>query len=79
MLLEQIPVIFMDVRMPVMDGIEATREIRNAGIQSHIVGVTGGTTSEEKKACLIAGMDQFLSKPAQAIELKEKISAYLKA
>lgn len=53
--------IFMDVSMPEMDGIEATRRIRGNGCPSIILGVTAGG---DRRACLDAGMDDCYIKPA---------------
>jgi CheY-like chemotaxis protein len=59
--------IFMDEEMPIMNGVEATRAIRerSASLKSSpmIIGVSGNTTEEDEKRCLAAGMDMFLAKP----------------
>ncbi len=54
-------IIFMDIMMPEMDGIEATREIRKNGYQGLIVAITAAVNEEEK--CLESGMDDFITKP----------------
>ena len=69
--------IFMDVRMPVMGGLEATRTLRQRGVTSFVVGHTGGTTTEEEHACYESGMDEFLSKPAPNKKVREKIEIFL--
>lgn len=59
-------VILMDVRMPTMDGIEATRLVREefpAEKQPRIIALTADVTSEQQLACEQAGMDGYLSKP----------------
>jgi signal transduction histidine kinase/CheY-like chemotaxis protein len=59
-------VVLMDVQMPVMDGIEATRRIRagaGAACQVPILGLTANVMAEERQRCLAAGMNQVLSKP----------------
>ncbi|OMP03544.1 hypothetical protein COLO4_10349 [Corchorus olitorius] len=55
--------ILMDKEMPVMDGVEATRELRAIGVNSLIVGVTSRGSPDEKKAFMEAGLDFFFEKP----------------
>ena len=63
----KIDLILMDVQMPEMDGIEATKEIRKYDFErsthTPIVALTAGAIKEEKDRCLEAGMDDFLTKP----------------
>ncbi len=56
--------ILMDVQMPEMDGLEATRVIRKLdAIQPTIVAMTANAMTEDKEKCITAGMDNYLSKP----------------
>ena len=58
--------VFMDVQMPRLDGLSATQRIRatlEPERQPRIVALSAGTSSEERKACLDAGVDEFLPKP----------------
>ncbi|MEO0636563.1 MAG: response regulator [Pseudomonadota bacterium] len=70
--------ILMDVSMPVMNGHEATRAIRErekqTGIHVPIIGVTAHALTGDKEACLEAGMDDYLSKPISPEKLVEKLA-----
>ena len=70
-------VIFMDVHMPKVDGIVATRRIRAIGNgikQPHIIAVTASALLEDKEICLAVGMNDFLSKPVRMECLIECLS-----
>ena len=66
-------IILMDVRMPEMDGIEATKEIRKQNINTPVIFMTAGIMEDEKKKCEAAGGDDFISKPFNPEELLGKI------
>lgn len=69
--------VLMDVRMPVMDGLEATRIIRRRerelGLHTPIIAMTASAMKEDRDACIQAGMDDFIAKPVSAAELLERI------
>jgi signal transduction histidine kinase/CheY-like chemotaxis protein/HPt (histidine-containing phosphotransfer) domain-containing protein len=71
-------VVLMDIQMPRMDGLEATRRIRGDadGPQPWIVAVTANATPEDGEACLAAGMQDFVTKP---IRVEEVVAALTRA
>jgi CheY-like chemotaxis protein len=71
--------IFMDVQMPEMDGLTATKKIRALEKNTHtsIVALTAGALTTEKNKCLAAGMDDFLTKPLERAALEEILAKYL--
>ncbi len=65
-------VILMDVQMPEMDGLEATRKIRDQGdriIQPSIIAMTANAMQGDREICIAAGMDDYVSKPIRVEEL----------
>jgi CheY-like chemotaxis protein len=63
-------IILMDVQMPEMDGIEATRIIRQQSYhQPVIIAVTANAMQDDKEACMQAGMDDYISKPIELEKL----------
>ena len=72
--------IWMDVRMPVMDGLEAVRRIRRseAGARTKIVALTAHALEEEKRTILAAGCDDLVRKPFRELEIFEMLSRHLR-
>ncbi|BAL96272.1 PAS domain S-box protein [Rubrivivax gelatinosus] len=71
--------VLMDLQMPVMDGIAATRAIRASGEHASlpIVAMTANAFDEDRAACLAAGMDDFLAKPVVPEELFATVARWL--
>ncbi len=74
--------VLMDVQMPVMDGLEATRRIRELeqqrGDKHHpIIAMTAGAIVGDREKCLAAGMDDYISKPIAAALLMAKLGQWL--
>lgn len=67
--------VFMDIQMPEMDGLEATRQIiaKWGDARPRIVALTANAMREDKEKCYEAGMDDYLTKPFKPIELEEAI------
>jgi len=73
--------ILMDIQMPVMDGIVATRKIReiesSAGSFTPIIAITANALSGDKEVCIAAGMNDYIAKPFQIEVLIQKMSTLL--
>ncbi|EJG0481763.1 ATP-binding protein [Vibrio sp. Vb1026] len=71
-----IDLILMDVSMPVMDGITATRLIRDKGLRTPIIALTAHALESDRDKCLDAGMDGFISKPVRRQDIFEAIQSF---
>jgi CheY-like chemotaxis protein len=69
-------VVLMDVEMPDMDGLEVARRIRarrDLPVQPRIIAMTANATTDDRKRCLAAGMDDYLAKPVRPADLEGAI------
>ena len=69
--------VLMDVEMPVMDGLTATRGLREGGASLPVIGFTANASGDDRTACLEAGMDDVVTKPIRPNELLLTLSKHL--
>lgn len=69
--------IFMDTQMPLLDGLEATRQLRRGGYYGPIVAMTAAQEAGPIEECRLAGCDEFLGKPFKRSELEKILALYM--
>lgn len=75
----KIDLVLMDIKMPVLNGIEATKQIKASRKQLPIIAQTAFAMSSDENNCLEAGCDDYLAKPLMVDEILKKISLYINA
>ncbi|MCI0505157.1 MAG: ATP-binding protein, partial [Gammaproteobacteria bacterium] len=78
-LLDTYDLILMDVQMPIMDGLTATRKLRSEGYTKPIVNITANAMKEDRDKCIAAGADDYLTKPVDVSRFYKVMQKYLKA
>lgn len=69
--------VLMDMQMPVMDGLEATRTLRERGDTTPILAMTANAMPEDRQRCLDVGMQEVITKPVNVTTLQQRLNAYL--
>ena len=69
--------ILMDIKMPVMDGLEATRQIRTFDVSVPVIAVTAFAYDRDRQRALAAGADEYLSKPLKGEQLRQMLRGLL--
>ncbi|HEX6097867.1 MAG TPA: ATP-binding protein [Thermoanaerobaculia bacterium] len=72
---QRFDVVFMDVQLPGMDGLEVTRRYRDGGGQTPVIALTAHTSARDRDRCLAAGMQAVLTKPVDTAQLAKAIEA----
>ncbi len=73
---ERFDLVFMDIQMPNLDGIQSTKLIREMGFSAPIVALTAFAEESNMKECMASGMDFFLPKPIRRPALKQVLKKY---
>jgi CheY-like chemotaxis protein len=74
---ETFDLIFMDMQMPNMDGLEASVKLRELGISTPIIALTANAVKGDMEKCIESGMNDYLSKPVQKKGIIEKIEKWM--
>jgi CheY-like chemotaxis protein len=70
--------VLMDVRMPRLDGLEATRRLRAAGVRVPIVAFTADAVAEHRSECIASGCDGYIAKPVDRDDLLRAVHAHVR-
>lgn len=69
--------VLMDMKMPIMGGLEATRKIRESGVITPIIALTAHAFDSDRDQAIEAGCDDFITKPIDTAKLKEMLQKYI--
>ena len=69
--------ILMDMQMPVMSGVEATKYLRSKGFDKPIIAMTANAYDRDREACLEAGMNIFIAKPIDVDQFEHTVQSVL--
>ncbi|MDP2371320.1 response regulator [Rhodoferax sp.] len=74
--LQRFDVVLMDMMMPQLDGLQTTRQLRTLqpGAHTHVIAMTANASPEDRRLCLQAGMDDYISKPVRARKLRQMLN-----
>ncbi len=77
-LIKKYDLILMDIQMPLLDGVEATRILREAGSETPIVALTAHALKEDREKALLSGFTEYITKPINKINFRETIERICK-
>ena len=70
-------IVLMDLQMPVLDGLDACRELRRRGITTPVLAMTANAFDDDRRACADAGMNDFIAKPVEPQTLFEALARWI--
>lgn len=75
---KKMDVILMDCHMPVLNGMDTTRQLRKQGCTIPVIALTAGVSDTERQLCLDSGMDAVMAKPVDFLLLHEQVLAFVR-